>query len=93
MVVSRVSHSGADLAQERQIIQICSGARLGLDYVSPSRSQFQVALCSRLGACVVSAAPLTWGLRAKALAILAGDEEGFDHLGVYEVAVELIQLA
>jgi hypothetical protein len=32
-------------------------------------------------------------LRAEALAILAGDEKGFDHLGVYEVAVELIQLA
>ena len=31
--------------------------------------------------------------RAEALAILAGDDEGFDHFGVDEVAVELIQLA
>jgi hypothetical protein len=29
----------------------------------------------------------------EASAILAGDDESFDHLGVHEVPVELIQLA
>ena len=32
-------------------------------------------------------------LGAEAVAILAGDDERLDHLGVFEVAVELIQLA
>jgi len=30
-------------------------------------------------------------LRTEALAILARDDEGFDHLGVNEVAVELVE--
>lgn len=32
-------------------------------------------------------------LWAEALAIFAGDNEGFNHLSVHEVAVELIQLS
>ena len=37
-------------------------------------------------------AQCAWSLRAEALPIFAGDDEGLHHLGVDEVAVELVEL-
>jgi len=54
-----------------------------------SNDDSQIALIRPAGSELLPASRL---LRAKAMAVFVGNEEGLDHLGVDEVAVELIQL-